>query len=127
MHTAIASVSEGAASVGAPVDAVAATTRRLRTPWPVERHPRPHGGLSHTPAATRGLVVLAAVMGAMLVAMADQIARAIRVAPRQTLDLGAWLPLPSADTPAAGLRLAYGRCARPQRSAVIVAATLATG
>jgi hypothetical protein len=67
----------------------------------------------------------ASSLGAPVDAMADQIARAIRVAPRQTLDLGAWLPLPSADTPAAGLRLAYGRCARPQRSAVIVAATLA--
>jgi hypothetical protein len=60
------------------------------------------GELSHT----LGLIVLAAGMGAMLVAVADSIARAIQVAELQALDLGACLPLPWAGIPAAGQRLA---------------------
>jgi hypothetical protein len=42
-----------------------------------------------------GLVVmLGAGMSAMLVAIANHIARGIRTAQLQVLDLGAWLPLP---------------------------------
>jgi hypothetical protein len=75
----IPSVSEGAASLGAPVDAVAAIHAAPVDTMADRAASPPHGGVSHTLTATRGLGVLAAVMGAMLAAMADQIARAIRV------------------------------------------------
>jgi hypothetical protein len=54
----------------------------------------PDGGLSHTLAATPGLVALAAVVGTMLVAIADKIALVIWAAQLQAVDRGAWLPLP---------------------------------
>jgi hypothetical protein len=94
MPTPIPSVSEAAASVGAPADAVATIRAKPVDTMADRAASPPDGGLSHTLAATLGLVVLAAGMGAMLVAIADKIALAIRVAQLQALDLGFWLPLP---------------------------------
>jgi hypothetical protein len=94
MQTSIPSVSEGTASIGAPLDAVATIHAAPVDIMAARAASLPDGRLSHTLAATLGLIVLAAGMGAMLVAIAGHLARAIRVARLQTLDLGAWLPLP---------------------------------
>jgi hypothetical protein len=94
MPTPNLSVSEAAASDGAPGNAVATCQVKPGHTMADRAASPPNSGLSHTLAVLLGLVVLATVMGAMLVAIADKLTLAIRVAQLQTLDLGSWLPLP---------------------------------